>query len=179
MSKIQTKEIYSAHSWSLVQSCLIVVPSNEPFPYCITIRVPKNFTDGITDENFAILSSSVYASLMFLLTLTKCCNHYLSNDQRNKYLVIWAVMMSALIAHTNQVCSQMCAEGGGELVDVFETTSLFKLWWMHPGSRVLYRHLKRSTLSYSPASKILGKTGMHYPGSVIASSQCRITGGYS
>lgn len=179
MSKIQTKEeIYSAHSWSLVQSYLIVVPSNEPFPYCITIRVPKNSTDGITDENYAILSSSVYASLMFFLTLAKCCNHYLSNNQRNKYLVIWAVM-SALIAHTNQVHGQMCAEGGGELVDVFETTSLFRLWWMHPGSQFLCRHLKRGTLSYSPASKTLGKTGMHYPGSVIALFQCRITGGYS
>jgi len=85
-------------------------------------------------------------------------------------------MMSTLIAHTNQVPSQMCAVGGGEFVDVFEPTSLFRLSWTHPGSDVSAELVKQRALSEGRA---LGKTGMHYPSSVIALSQCRITGGYS
>lgn len=77
----------------------------------------------------------------------KNCNH-LSKDQWNKYLVIWAVMMSALIVHTNQVHGQMCAVGGGEFVDVFEPTSLFRLSWTHPGSDVSAELVNQRALSY-------------------------------
>lgn len=76
------------------------------------------------------------------------CNHYQSKDHRNMYLVIWAVLMSAVIAHTNQVHEQMCAVGGGEFVDVFEPTSLFRLSWAHPGSGVCAQLVKQRALRY-------------------------------
>lgn len=124
--EIQTKERDSAHAWGFVQIHLIAVLSNEPFACCISADCPRNSTDCITGKIFTILRSSVYSNLDVLAYFGyKYCNHYLSNDQWKKYLVIWAMMMSALIAHTNQVHNQMCTEGGGEFVDVFEATSLF------------------------------------------------------
>lgn len=64
--------------------------------------------------------------------------------------------MSALIAHTNQVHSQMCAVGGGEFGDGSEPTSLFRLLWAYPGSDVSADLVEQRALSYP----LLARTGV-------------------
>lgn len=148
LCKIQAKDRYSARAWDSVQNHLIAAPSDELYVLCI-IRLPKNlhrlhhWQDFDSTKPICVCTVDVLAYFG-----CKNCNHYLSKDQWNKNLVIWAVMMSALIAHTNQVHNQMCAVGGGEFVDAFEPTSLFRLSWTHLGSDVCAELVKQRALSY-------------------------------
>lgn len=65
----------------------------------------------------------MFVPLMFLLTLAAVMQSLSVQgavEQVHGYL-------SASIAHTNQVHSQMCAVGGGDFGDALEPTSLFRL----------------------------------------------------
>lgn len=122
-----------------------------PHVLCIS-RLPKNLR---WQEFSSTKPICVCALDIFAYFGCNNCSHHLSKEQWNKSVVIWAVMMSALIAHTNQVHSQMCAVGG----DGLEPTSLFRLSWAHPGSDVSAGLVEQRAPSYPLLARARVKLG--------------------